>query len=416
VVKTVLTAARYMTRFRCLAGDCEATCCGGWGIAVEPAAHRRLKVLAEGNAALGELLERGIQRTPEGPDHARLKFLPTGECSMLDDAGLCGIQTSFGHEALFDVCATYPRYASAVDGELELLGTLSCPEVARLALLADDAFELAPFELEEAPRKLRNRFSTERPYFRPYQLVRAALLQLLARSGCTLSEKLFVLLWLSDKLRPVLHSGCSAVPEADLRSAFAALSEARVLDALTATFRSLALGGSLPLMILHAALRPAHNARGSQTAHFDAVVREAWRAYGISSSLSDEPNEVELDAVWKQYGELRSGMALATQERVETCLTRYAMNHVLTTPYMLSDSLFEYVYDLVVRVACLRFLLNTRLSTFEGAPGELDQNIVAVVFAFARAIEHADLPGRLQTMLARQGLAGLAHAACFLAI
>jgi hypothetical protein len=92
------------------------------------------------------------------------------------------------------------------------------------------------------------------------------------------------------------------------------------------------------------------------------------------------------------------------------------MNHVLTTPYMLSDSLFEYTYDLVVRVACLRFLLVTTLGDFDGAETEHDALIVGVVFAFARGAEHSDLPRRLQTMLARQGLDGLAHAACFLAV
>ena len=145
-----------MTRFRCLAGDCEATCCGGWGIAVEPSANRRLKLLAKGDLALGQLLERGIELTPDGPDHARLRFLPSGDCSMLDDAGLCSIQAKFGHAALFDVCAAYPRYANEVDGELELFGTLSCPEVARLALLADDGFDVVTVELDEPPRKLRN--------------------------------------------------------------------------------------------------------------------------------------------------------------------------------------------------------------------------------------------------------------------
>jgi lysine-N-methylase len=416
VVKTVLAAARYMTRFRCLAGECEATCCGGWGIAVEPAAHRRLKVLSAGNAELSALVERGIALTPDGPDYARLKLLPSGACSMLDEQGLCAIHAKLGHEALFDVCAAYPRYASEVDGKLELFGTLSCPEVARLALLADDAFEIAPFESDEAPRKLRNRFTTERPYFQPYWLVRDAVLQLLARPGLALSQKLFVLLWLSDRLRPVLHTGCAAVPEKDLRAAFGALSDAGVLEALGSTFAALSLDGPLPLMILHAALRPAMAAKGTQNRHFDAIVRDVWGRYGLHRAGASEPSETEIGDVWRRYAELRSALPDATRARIETCLTRYAMNHVLTTPYMLSESFFVYCYDLVVRIACLRFLLHTRLTSFTGSASELDASIVEVVFAFGRAVEHADLPGRLQTMLSRQGLAGLAHAACFLAV
>jgi lysine-N-methylase len=416
VPSKVVATARYMTRFRCLAGDCEASCCGGWGIAVEPSAHRRLTLLAEGHPALGQLLERGIELTPAGPDYARLRFLASGECSMLDGAGLCSIQTQFGHDALFDVCATFPRYANEVDDELELFGTLSCPEIARLVLLSNDGFEIVPVPLEERPRKLRNRFNTQRPYFRPFKLVRAALLQLLSEPGYALSDKLFVLLWMSDKLRPVLHSGCARVPDAELKSIFGALSEAPVLGALTSSFRALSLDGALPLLVLHSALRPAAEVRDARLDRFDAILRDVWGTFGLASQAAGEPSETELLAVWAHYMSLRDTVPSSARERVDTCLTRYAKNHILTTPYMLSENLFEYAYDLVVRLASLRFLLHTRLAGFAGSPAELDQGIVAVTFAFARAIEHAELPRRLQATLATQGLDGLAHATCFLAI
>jgi hypothetical protein len=71
---------------------------------------------------------------------------------------------------------------------------------------------------------------------------------------------------------------------------------------------------------------------------------------------------------------------------------------------------------LVVRVACLRFLLNARLAAFTGSASELDRAIVGVTFAFARAVEHGDLPSRLQETLARQGLDSIAHAVCFLGV
>jgi lysine-N-methylase len=412
-----VASARYMTRFRCLAGECEATCCGGWGIAVEPAAHRRLKVLAGGDEALGQLIERGIELTPEGPDYARLRFLESGACSMLDDGGLCGIQAKFGHEALFDVCAAYPRSASEIDGELELFGTLSCPEVARLALLPEDGFEIESVDFEEAPRKLRNRFDTRRAYFRHFRLVRAATLRLLADPAYTLSDKLFVSLWMGDQLKPLLHQGCNDVPEAELQALFSALAKPQVLSALTSSFRALDIDGALPIMILHAALRPsAHVQPGAQQAHFDAILREVWGAYGLANLPGAAPSEAELSAVWARYRALLAEVPSAAGVRVEACLTRYALNHVLTTPYMLSENLFEYAYDLVVRVASLRFLSYTRLARFAGSAKELDESIVEVAFSFGRAVEHAELPRRLQGMLAAQGLSGLAHAVCFLAI
>jgi hypothetical protein len=218
---------------------------------------------------------------------------------------------------------------------------------------------------------------------------------------------------MSDKLRHALHSGCAKVPEAELKSIFGALSEAAVLGALTSSFRTLTLDGALPLLVLHAALQPAKGAQGgTQTSRFDDILREVWGGFG----LANNPSEAELLTIWSLYTARRAALSSATRERIDTCLTRYAKNHVLTTPYMLSENLFAYAYDLVVRLAGLRFLLNTLLAGFAGSPAELDRRIVDVTFAFARAVEHAELPRRLQETLALQGLDGLAHAACFLTV
>jgi lysine-N-methylase len=404
-----------MTRFRCLASDCEATCCGGGAVPVERSTHRRLTLLAEGDVAATELLTQGIELLPQGPDYARLRFLESGDCSMLDGAGLCRVQSKFGHDALFDVCATYPRYMSEVDGEVELFGTLSCPEVARLALLADDGFEQDDVTLEEAPRKLRNRFRTDEAYFKPFWLVRARVVQLLANSDLALSEKLFVTLWMADKLRSVLHAGCKSVPAAELEAALGALNEPRVLAALTASFRGLVLEGWLPLSVILRALPPHSRARrGAQTERFDQLLVEVWSSYGVATSAP--PSDAELGTVWERYLLRAALVESATKARVDVCLTRYAINHLATTPYMLSESIFSYAYDLVVRVAALRFFLTARLAGFRGSPSEVDARIVEVTYAFVRAVEHAEILVKLQKALEAQGLGGLAHAVCFLAL
>jgi hypothetical protein len=173
------------------------------------------------------------------------------------------------------------------------------------------------------------------------------------------------------------------------------------------------LDGALPLLVLHAALQPTVGTPGwAQADRFDALLRQVWGTFGLATN----PSEAELLLVWTRYCTLRGTIPAPARARIDTCLTRYAKNHVLTTPYMLSENLFAYVYDLVVRLASLRFLLHTQLAGFAGSPSELDQGIVEVTFAFARAVEHADLPRRLQATLAVQGLDGLAHAVCFLTV
>lgn len=406
-----------MTRFRCLAGDCEATCCGGGIIPVQESSHRRLTVLAAGDSAALQLLERGIERTPSGPDFARIRFTEAGDCTMRDSAGLCQVHARFGHEALFEVCATYPRYASEVDDDVELFGTLACPEVSRLALLADDAFELAHLTLAEQPRILRNRFRTDQPYYRAFKPMRAALVRLISEPGYSLPAKLFVMLWTADKLKGVLHRGCAELSATELDKALGALAEPDVLDSLAASFGALSLDGNLAFSVLVAALRPPPEPRhGAQTESFDAIWRDVVATYGAALAPGASPSEGELREAWARHAAVRAAVPAASDARIDLCLARYVVNHLLTTPYMLSASLFEFAYDLVVRVACLRFLLSTELSGAELPPAEVDRRIVRVAYSFVRTVEHSDLPTELRKVLHAQGLDGLAHAVCFLTL
>lgn len=367
-----------------------------------------------------ELLERGIERSGHeagNTSFARIRFDEVGACSMRDASGLCRIHQRFGHEALFEVCATYPRYASAVDDDVELFGTLACPEVARLALLADDAFELAHLTLDEPPRVLRNRFRTDEPYYRSFKPVRAALVRLVSEPGYALSEKLFVLLWIADKLKGVLHRGCGEVPATELDRALGALSDPAVLGVVVASFRALSLDGNLAFSVVVASLRPPPEARrGAQTEGFDEIWTGVVARCGAALAPGAAPSEQELRQAFSRYAALRAQLPAAVDARVDLCLARYAVNYLLTTPYMLSQSVFEYACDLVVLVASLRFLLSTALAGAERTDAEVDAQIVRVTYSFVRAVEHSDVPTVLRRALRHQGLDGLAHAVGFLAL
>lgn len=412
-----------MTRFRCLAGDCEATCCGGGAVPVERSTYRRLTLLAEHDVEAQQLLANGIELTSDGPEVGRLRFAASGDCCMLDSAGLCRIQSKFGHAALFDVCATYPRYLNQIDGDgagkapsLELFGTLSCPEVARLALLSDDGFEQEAVAVEEPPRKLRNRFGTQEPYFQPYRMVRAALTKLLAEPSFSLHEKLFALLWLADQLRPVLFAGCTTAPSVELKTVLDALSGPGVLPSLAAKFRSLRIDAELPLAVIWQALPPTEIRPGAQTERFDRMLRDVWVEYGRAHGAGAALGDADLSDLVGQYATVRAAVPGPARQRLDLLLGRYAVNHVLTTPYMLSSSLFAYAYELVVRVAMLRFLACTRLSQFEGSAAELDARIVEVTYATVRGVDHAGTLSQVQKQLEARGLSGLPHALCFLAV
>jgi lysine-N-methylase len=202
-------APRYLGRFRCIGPACEDHCCAGWGgIDVDPPtaeAYRQLTV--EGDRRAWQLnlvgkLEPNPQAWPDEGWPAALIPLPRETpCPFLSDERLCEIQAVLGEELLPSTCDTFPRQATLLDGRIDLGGRLSCPEVARLALLDEDALAL---ETVEPDRRLaeRGRFWIDRPWSdqpeegdprRQYHLVRARSVALLARREYPLAVRMLAL-------------------------------------------------------------------------------------------------------------------------------------------------------------------------------------------------------------------------------
>lgn len=116
--------------FRCLGADCPTTCCAGWRLPLmdgDREAWDRVGALEELDAAIEERDDGGYDLVRDAE---------TGAC-VHHTGGLCGVQSRFGEDALPWVCATYPRLARVVAGEVEVTASLSCPETARLVVSSD---------------------------------------------------------------------------------------------------------------------------------------------------------------------------------------------------------------------------------------------------------------------------------------
>ncbi|MCC7372203.1 MAG: flagellin lysine-N-methylase [Chloroflexi bacterium] len=202
-------APRYLGRFQCIGSACEDHCCGGWGgIDVDPpTAEAYRQLIADGDRRVVELrMAETLQPNPEAwPDEgwpAALIPLETGaSCPFLSAEHLCRVQGLLGEGLLSSTCDTFPRQATLLDGQIDLAGRLSCPEIARLALLADDAMLL---ETAPADRRLseRGRFWIDRPWTdqpaeddprRHYHLVRARTMALVQRRDVSFGARMLTL-------------------------------------------------------------------------------------------------------------------------------------------------------------------------------------------------------------------------------
>jgi len=144
---------RYVERFRCIGPACEDTCCSGWNVFVDKKTYKayRKEVVPALDRMMTNMVRLGGD---EGSNHAyaEVRMLgPQKQCPALDE-GKCAVQSNLGESYLSHVCHTYPRANRRIDGQLEQTITLSCPEAARLALLAEDAFDFveAPVQLRES--------------------------------------------------------------------------------------------------------------------------------------------------------------------------------------------------------------------------------------------------------------------------
>ena len=79
----------------------------------------------------------------------------TDYCISFSD-GLCGIQNKYGADFLGDACYFYPRVTRKIGQDTVLTGTLSCPEIARLALMDENAFLPSEGSLHHFPTSLKD--------------------------------------------------------------------------------------------------------------------------------------------------------------------------------------------------------------------------------------------------------------------
>ena len=121
----------YFKEFKCIASQCEDTCCAGWDIVVDEEAFNYYKML---DGAFGGMVKSKMVVDQDGDTIFKRE---NENCPFLDDDKLCNIYKEVGHEGLCYTCRQYPRYQEEFEGLREMGISLSCPEAARMILKQD---------------------------------------------------------------------------------------------------------------------------------------------------------------------------------------------------------------------------------------------------------------------------------------
>jgi len=140
---TEILKTPYVANFECLGADCADTCCKGWGMQLDIETKEKYDKIPELQDAFdtGEA-EWIMKRDPK-----------TDYCTKFDN-GLCGIHAKYGDEMLGDACNFFPRITRKIGTHMTMTASLSCPEIARLALLSDNSPNSVASDISRVPASL----------------------------------------------------------------------------------------------------------------------------------------------------------------------------------------------------------------------------------------------------------------------
>lgn len=130
----------YYPRFRCIAGDCQHSCCIGWEIDID---EDTLEIYRTVEGDIGRRLREHIDRSCD-PPHFIL-----GEqerCPFLNSDNLCDLIIALGEEALCSICDLHPRFRNDFSDRTEMGLGLSCEAAAKLILTTADPVQLMVLE------------------------------------------------------------------------------------------------------------------------------------------------------------------------------------------------------------------------------------------------------------------------------
>ena len=131
------TIPHYFEDFKCVAAECEDTCCAGWAIMIDEETLEKYKNM---EGAFGNRLRNSI-------DWENGSFCQYEKrCAFLNEDNLCDLHLEAGEHALCDTCRDYPRHKEEFEGIREGSLSLSCIEAAKLILGCKEPVQFISFE------------------------------------------------------------------------------------------------------------------------------------------------------------------------------------------------------------------------------------------------------------------------------
>lgn len=367
---------KFAERFQCIGSQCEDTCCTGWRVDIDKKTFKYYRQTT--SPILSERLKavKRVRTETTETNYGRIELIPeTGACPMIEDQ-LCSIQKELGEDKLSNTCFTYPRTAVDAGGFYQQALTLSCPEAARLALLATDAFEFSQTQAHIRPatiEKLQPRLglSTEQ-----INEVRFFCIQLIRTEGFELWQKIALVGLFCETLTEALKTNNPN----RITEIMATTQELMASRQLSELFES--LQPNYEIQAITFAMLWDSKTRSRTSAHQDKVNKAVAAGLGADAETGD----VSAEQLIQKYTNGVKKLPQALKE-APLFLENYIVNEMWreTFPYG-SEKPFDHYLRLVIRFGLVRFMLAAQCSQEDELP---DLNLLAqTVQTFCRRYQH----------------------------
>jgi len=386
-----------MEAFSCLAAACPDTCCRDWAVPIDRGDLETMKAALSATTSGADRLVHliVIGRPSRHTDAvARLQMDDRGACPLLEEDQRCSVHASAGEQALATACSVFPRTALAVGDQVEVGGSLGCPEVARLVLLADEAPHLRPATKPMLPRAYigkRVEAGSGNVYAQHFVDVRDALLACF-RLPLPLGTQLVVAADFAARVGEFFHAETQAFEgagrafaERRLRSELDATSNAALHAELHRDLAALQAPGEGVMAMVAGLIFERRQLPHSP--RFGTLLEQTL----ASASADCAPEEAgTAAALWQSYLRRRDDWDRRAGRPGQLIFQNYCQHFLQRNPYTESSTLLEYLYRLAVHLAAVRLLtlLHPELAETSADQATMDRVAVDVVQTFTKAIGH----------------------------
>jgi lysine-N-methylase len=381
--KQIVLVPAYLEKFSCIGSNCEDTCCVGWRVDIDQKTYKKYKNVSD--REMKPLLNKHIKRRRSNAseiNYAKIVMDSNSACPLLNEDKLCSIQKTLGEDYLSNVCSTYPRTTNQVNETLEKSATLSCPEVARLALLNPEGIQFNEIEEPIDVRKSINKhLNTNREKTSPgineyFWELRIFTIQVLQNRNYSIAQRLIVLGMFYQKIQGYLSEGNLNEITHQIASYNSLLEDGSFREVLA----GIPTSTTIQMQFLKA-LTDIRISQGVMSRRYMECFCEVL--YGIQYT-----NDSSVEEITERYQSAFTDYYAPFMTHNEYILENYLVNYVYKSlfPSSSNTDIFESYILLVVHYSLIKLHL-IGMAGYHKENFEVD-HVIKLIQSFAKTVEH----------------------------